>query len=74
MNSEDYELFWERNASNEQLAHFRDFTDSLIAGMADDGYIQRPSSTYWQVLREIERRQLLAAVANDTTAHNPKRL
>lgn len=52
---------WVRDANNEQLANFRDFTNSVLAGMASEGYTQNPGPCYWRVLREIERRQLKTA-------------
>lgn len=50
---------WVREASDEQLANFRHFTDLIVAGMASEGHASEPSPRYWCVLREIERRQLV---------------
>ena len=55
---------WVRDASDEQLANFRHFTDLIVAGMVSEGYPTEPPPRYWCVLREIERRQL-AQVCGD---------
>lgn len=55
---------WVRDASDQQLADFRESSDLIVAGMADAGHPTEPPPRYWCVLREIERRQL-AQVCGD---------
>lgn len=59
---------WVRDASDEQLANFRHFTDLIVAGMVSEGHPTEPPPRYWCVVREIERRQLAAAVPSGATA------
>jgi hypothetical protein len=64
---------WVAAATDEQLAFFRDFIEDVIEGMARVGFPSSPCPRYWCVLREIERRQLLAEVG-DGTASRARRL
>jgi hypothetical protein len=64
---------WVRDASDEQLAHFRDFSDTVQAIAASDGDPWTPSPRYWCVLREIERRQLAQVCGGGSLNHREVR-
>lgn len=72
---EELDRRWVAAATDEELAHYKRFTDNVDAGMASEGWpTPPPSHRYLCVVAEVERRQLAQACgAGGSTNHREVR-